>query len=331
MPEALTRPGNAPEPPPAPLPIETVDALCPLCRQRPDEAHAEGPDFDYGTSGDRVWTLRRCSRCGTVLLDPRPSERELQRIYPKNYYAYEFTEKQTVGHRVKTLLDRRAVRSYLRAPRAGPGNILDVGCGDGRLLKIFGSCGIPNDRLFGMELDERAVDRARRQGLQVELGRFEDVAYRPDFFSLAVLQQVIEHVPDPRTFLGRLHRVLAPGGAAVIETPNVASWDHALFRRRYWGGYHIPRHFCLFDRASLTRLLEEEGFEVVEASCLLSPMFWIQSVSHALTERGYPRAVLKVFDPYHPNALALVAFAGLDLFGKLAGWTSNIRVVGIKR
>jgi 2-polyprenyl-3-methyl-5-hydroxy-6-metoxy-1,4-benzoquinol methylase len=313
------------------LPIETVDGICPLCRQRPTEAHAQGPDFDYGISGDRIWTLRRCSGCRVILLDPRPSESELQRIYPKDYYAYEFTEKQTIGHRVKTLLDRRAVRSYLRHPRVHPGNILDVGCGDGRLLRLFGDCGIPARNLYGMELNERAVLRARQQGLQVELGRFEDVTYGPEFFSLAVLQQVIEHVPDPRTFLRRLHRVLAPGGAAVIETPNIASWDHALFRRRYWGGYHIPRHFCLFDSASLARLMEEEGFEVVEARCLLSPMFWIQSVFHAMTEHGFPRVLRKIFDPYHPSVLALFTFAALDLCGKPFGFTSNIRVVGIRR
>jgi len=311
--------------------LETVEAACPLCGKRPTEPHASGPDYDYATSGDRVWTFRRCAACGIVLLDPRPSEKELPRIYPSNYYAYDFTENPSLGHRVKTWLDRRAVRSYLEHARGGPGNVLDVGCGDGRLLRIFGDCGIPAGKLYGMELDERAVERARAQGLQVARGRFEDVPYEDGFFSLAVLQQVIEHVADPRGFVKKLHRVLAPGGAAVIETPNVASWDHAAFRRSYWGGYHIPRHFCLFDRRSLTRLLNEEGFDVVEARCLPSPMFWIQSVHHAMAEHGAPRFLRRVFDPYQPLLPALALFTGLDVLGAPLGVTSNMRVVGVKR
>jgi len=311
--------------------LETVDAACPLCGARPTEPHASGPDYDYATSGNTVWTFRRCATCGIVSLDPRPKDTELPRIYPGNYYAYDFTENPSLGHRVKTLLDRRAVRSYLKHARGGSGNVLDVGCGDGRLLTLFGECGIPAGKLHGMELDQRAVDRARARGLQVVRGRFEDVSYGDGFFSLAVLQQVIEHVPDPRGFVRRLHRVLAPGGAAVIETPNVASWDHAVFRRSYWGGYHIPRHFFLFDRRSLARLLEQEGFDVVEARCLPSPMFWIQSVSHAMAEHGAPRFLRRVFDPYKPLLPALALFTGLDVLGAPFGVTSNMRVVGIRR
>jgi SAM-dependent methyltransferase len=311
--------------------LETVEAACPLCGRRPTELHASGPDYDYATSGDTVWTFRRCAACGIVSLDPRPKETELPRIYPGNYYAYDFTENPSLGHRVKTLLDRRAVRAYLRHVRGGPGNVLDVGCGDGRLLRIFGECGIPPEKLYGMELDQQAVDRARARGLQVVRGRFEDVAYADGFFSLAVLQQVIEHVPDPRGFVRRLHRVLAPGGAAVVETPNVASWDHAVFRKSYWGGYHIPRHFFLFDRPSLSRLLDEEGFDVVEARCLPSPMFWIQSVSHAMAEHGAPGLLRRVFDPYRPLLPALALFTVLDVLGAPFGVTSNMRVVGIRR
>jgi SAM-dependent methyltransferase len=311
--------------------LETVDAVCPLCGQRPSLPHASGPDFDYATSGDRIWTFRSCATCGIVLLDPRPSERELPRIYPGDYYAYDFTEKMSLGHRVKALLDRGAARAYLKRARGGPGNVLDVGCGDGRLLRIFGECGIPDARLYGMELDARAVERARARGLQVSLGRFEDVSYPDGFFSLAVLQQVIEHVPEPRAFLRRLHRLLAPGAAAVIETPNFASWDHALFRKSYWGGYHIPRHFCIFDRRSLSSLLSQEGFEVVEARSLPSPMFWIQSVHHAMSEHRAPSLLRRVFDPYHPLLPALALFTALDLLGAPFGVTSNMRLVGIRR
>ena len=55
--------------------LATVDAACPLCGQRPAEPHASGPDYDYATSGQRIWTFRRCARCGHVgCCDSSPSQ-----------------------------------------------------------------------------------------------------------------------------------------------------------------------------------------------------------------------------------------------------------------
>jgi hypothetical protein len=54
-----------------------------------------------------------------------------------------------------------------------------------------------------------------------------------------------------------LAKLLAPGGILIVETPNTKSWDVKLFRRGYWGGYHIPRHWNLLSAATLKRLATE--------------------------------------------------------------------------
>lgn len=310
--------------------IATVASVCPICRALPTEPHATGTDFEYGTTPDQEWSLLRCAACDVVVLSPRPADSELSTIYPPNYYAYDFTAKRSLGFRVKGLIDRRTVGRYLKY---GPANasILDVGCGDGRLLRMFAARGVPNERLFGMELDEKAVASARSQGLNVSLGRFEDVDYAPGKFGLAIMQQVIEHVVDPADVLSRLHTVLAPDGAVVLETPNTASWDHWMFSSRHWGGYHIPRHFYLFNPASMTRLLEKSGFRVTEVRALASPSFWIQSVHHAAVEGRAARPVVKFFDSHLPSPLALAGFSALDVLGKALKVTSNMRVVAVKR
>lgn len=312
------------------IPLRVVTAVCPICGQEPQLKHASGIDFEYATTGDYEWTLRRCARCEVVCLSPRPADDEIARIYPSNYYAYDFTSTFTLGYRVKSLLDRRSVSSYLRAAVPGK-NILDVGCGDGRLLRIFAEQGVSADALYGVELDAEAVRRARAAGFHVELGRFEDVAYPPGSFGLIVLQQVIEHVPDPRAIVARLRELLVPGGAAVLETPNTASLDHLLFRRRYWGGYHIPRHFYLFNRRSLPRLLDDEGFDVRQVQSLASPNFWIQSVHHAGRERGLPAIWLRLFRPHPPAFPGLALFTAVDAIGKIFHVTSNMRVVAVRR
>src|SRR5262249_737474 len=145
----------------------------------------------------------------------------------------------SIGYRVKDWLDRRSAGAYLAAAPRG-GNVLDVGCGDGRLLRILHAGGVTRERLYGVELDTRAVEAAREPGLRVWPGRLQAADSPEGAFALIVLQQVIEHVPDPRRMIERLRALLVPGGAVVIETPNTRSWDHRLFSKRYWGGYHIP-------------------------------------------------------------------------------------------
>src|SRR5262249_57545619 len=125
--------------------------------------------------------------------------------------------------------------------------------------------------LYGVELDARAVDAARGLGFQVSLGRFEDADLPQGTFALIVLQQVIEHVPDPRRMIERLRALLAAGGAVVIETPNTRSWDHRLFSKRYWGGYHIPRHFHLFNDRSHPALLRLPPLHLTPPRALPTP------------------------------------------------------------
>jgi 2-polyprenyl-3-methyl-5-hydroxy-6-metoxy-1,4-benzoquinol methylase len=310
--------------------LGTHAAACPICAQAPEESHASGPDFEYDTTPGVEWSYLRCSRCDVIMISPCPDEAALGTLYPPNYYAYDFSTKKSLGFRVKELLDRRSVRAYLDV--ALPGRpILDVGCGDGRLLRMFASQGMEPAQLHGMELDPRAVERARAQGLNVKLGRFEDLDYAPRSFGLVVMQQVIEHVIDPRDVLARVHEVLAPGGAVVLETPNTASWDHGLFSRRYWGGYHIPRHLFLFNPKSLSRLLDETGFRVERVRHLASPSFWIQSVHHLLADRGAPSGLVDFFGTQPSNPVTLAAFSALDGFGKLFGITSNMRVIGVRQ
>jgi SAM-dependent methyltransferase len=310
--------------------VACVSSVCPLCGRPPETPYAQGKDFEYGTTGEHEWTFWRCASCRILALSPRPADSELARIYPENYYAYDFSSQKSLGYKVKTMLDRRSAGSYLRYA-AAPGNILDVGCGDGRLLRLFAGFGVPKQRLYGIELSEEAVAATRRQGFQVEVRRLEEAEYPPGSFVLVVLQQVIEHVSDPRATLGQLHRLLAPGGAVVLETPNTASWDHWLFRARHWGGYHIPRHFFLFEKLSLAALLRSCGFEVVETRSLASPMFWIYSLHNWMKERGGPRLLRGLVDPFPPKPPALALFTLLDSIGKLFGWTSNMRVIAVRR
>lgn len=294
---------------------------CPLCGGGGDGPAASGEDFEYATSG-QTFTFVRCAACDLLFLNPRPHADALPAIYPVDYYSFtgEDEPRGVVGF-FRTRWERRKVRDYTRWLAPGPRRVLDVGCGTGRLLSLLRDVGEPSWEYRGIELDERAVETARARGFNAERARVED--YRPDGpFDLILLQQVIEHVADPAALLRTLGSWLAPGGVVVLETPNLGGWDYRLFRERLWGGYHFPRHWVLFSRASLRRLAEAAGLDVVEQCSLMSLSFWSWSVHHWMLSRGWPRALVRLARP--PSLLLLPPSVMVEC---LQRETSNQRLV----
>lgn len=100
--------------------------------------------------------------------------------------------------------------------------ILEIGCGNGSLGKIF-----PN--YVGLEFNETCVATAKAAGIRVlgeclsdhmqqERGRYDVVC----FF------QVLEHVASPRLFLEQAMACLRPGGRLILSVPNDDAFQHTL-------------------------------------------------------------------------------------------------------
>lgn len=315
----------------APEPARTLPAeaaSCLFCPDAPTETLARGRDYEYESSPDR-FELVRCLGCGLVFLQPRPAEAAMSVIYPPHYYAYrEHEAERPFVKRFRDRVERGKVRRYQRLIGSGPAAVVDVGCGDGRLLDILRRFGPRSWRLAGIEIGADAAARAAARGFEVRTGDFESLSIEGwrERFDLALVHHVIEHTRAPRQALRKLAALLVRGGVLSIETPEVAGWDFRLFRRRYWGGYHIPRHFYLFDRHTLSRLLEEEGFEIVSVRSILSPAFWVFSLHNWLADRDWGRGLARFCQPQ--NVLAVGAATAVDAVQLLTrGQTTNLQVL----
>jgi len=151
---------------------------------------------------------------------------------------------------------------------------------------------------------------------------------------------VIEHVPDPVGFTRKVHEILKPAGVFWFETPNIGCLDARLFRHRHWGAYHFPRHWFFFDVASIKRLAELTGFEVVSIDFVPNAIFWFwtfHSMLVSLSPRLRPLAD-RLFPPVEfqrdtmANFLRICFFCGVDVIFKLvSGETSNMAVAFRKR
>jgi SAM-dependent methyltransferase len=210
-------------------------------------------------------------------------------------------------------MDRRKLAGIVRAVGRTPQRYLDVGCGDGRYLRTLARRGVPASGLFGLELDETTVERLREQGFGAYCERVETTERFPDgSLDLVTMFHVIEHVASPAVVVDRLTAMLRPGGVLALETPNIDSLDARLFHDGRWGGYHIPRHWHLFNPETLRKLLEERGLEVQTVRYQTGHSFWMYSLHHALRYKERPRPGLaKLFDPLS-STVPLIAFTGFD-------------------
>ena len=308
--------------------LALVDTACVVCGGSDAAPEAAGPDFEHHTVPGEFHFVR-CRACGHLYLNPRPAPGEVAATYPADYYAYT-NDAPGIAHRLRRLREARKVSLYRRAIGEGRRRVLDLGCGNGRLLAMLREHGGPSWELEGIDFSEEAVRRCREKGFRAEATRIEDFESADGAFDAVITMQLLEHLDDPRAALARVAALLRPGGVLVLETPNVGGLDYRLFRGRYWGMYHFPRHWNLFSTAALTRLLEDAGFAVERTEYLLSTSSWILSLHHLLLDRGWPERLVRFF--HFQNTLLLPLVAWVDLARLAFGLeTSDQRVIARKR
>lgn len=320
---------HSPMPESAPFISTEAVKACPVCLVADCRAIATGHDYEYETCKN-VWTMWQCSRCAHAWLNPRPTLKELATIYPQHYYSYDYEKKiNRIAVSGKAQLDRRKLAGLIRYLRAVPQRYLDVGCGTGRFLRMANQLGIPKPSIAGIELEESALASLRAEGFNVECAGVEDSKLTMEQrFDLITMFHVIEHVADPGDVVNRLAHALTDGGILAIETPNLDSLDARIFRARWWGGYHFPRHWHIFTLASLTQLLEKAGLEVIATRYQTGHSFWLFSLHHAF-RYGKLRSN-RIAEAVHPlrSLPALILATAFDLVRCWLGFkTSSMMVI----
>lgn len=181
------------------------------------------------TSDCRPWpaggTLGVCGRCGTVQTGVDPLwEAEVGRIYADyEIYHQSAGAEQGVFDAASGIMAARSERLLSRLwtelTLPAQGRLLDVGCGNGALLRGCHTVA-PGWELVGTELSDqhRAAVAALPGVTNFHSGPAAEV---PGTFDLVTMSHVLEHIPSPVAFLRSLRPRLAPGGLLVVEVPDL--------------------------------------------------------------------------------------------------------------
>ena len=177
----------------------------------------------------------------------------------------------------------------LRQPRPFEGlRLLDIGCGGGLLSEPMARLGAS---VVGADAAERNIPVARihaeQSGLSIDYRHMaaEDLVAQGERFDVVLNMEVVEHVPDPLTFLTACRDLLKPGGLMICSTlnRNAKSFGMAIVGAEWvlrWlpKGTHDWSKFITPDE--LYDLLRRAGLEPVDRKGMVfNPLGWSWSLS----------------------------------------------------
>lgn len=304
--------------------LNLVHVQCCICEIEDAELVGVGKDFEYNSSAD-TFSAMRCRSCRLIYLNPRPNISEFEKIYPSNYHAFDFSKKEFgIVYKIRSRLEAKRLLSCCKDLPANA-RILDVGCGDGFHLNLLRQYGKKSWSLEGIDMDKRAVDMAKKSGLTVHRGSIESIDLPQNSYDLAFMIQTIEHLEKPVEVLQGIRKFLKPGGKLLIVTDNTSSLDFKFSKKSYWGGYHFPRHWNLFNRNSLTQLAEKAGFEVAILGTQVSPVNWVYTIHNWLVGHRAPQWAIDRFTL--KSAVSLSVFTLLDIVLQKSGNGALLRAI----
>jgi len=276
-------------------------------------------DLEYRVEGK--FSFYGCLVCNLLVLLPIPSIEDLKNAYPDDYHGFHTSAAGVISHLYRFVYFFR-LYEYRRLI-SEKGNILDVGCADAYYFDLLKKR-YPRINPYGIEFKDEIAEKGRKKGRNIFTGTIDDFVSEIKF-DLIIMNNLIEHVPDPREELEKARALLKAGGYIIIETPNIDSWDYAL-TKRFWGGLHVPRHTYVFSTSALNYLICMAGFEVIKINFLLNTDHWALSVQNYLQSTGVFRVKLKNGRTWYYKYL-LFLFLPLNILQFVFKKTGSIQMV----
>jgi len=241
-------------------------------------------------SSNETFHIVRCKNCSLVYLNPRPEEEAILAFYPEDYHCRCFSPEELDEQQLFGLPWRDAIeRKYAPLLRLrSSGRVLDVGCGDGFLLKYLQEKGWDGT---GIEPGNSTCAR-EILGLDVVQGSLDAADFPARSFDVITLSHVLEHLHDPLATLQRVRHLLRDDGLVHIEVPNFDCLEARLFDGA-WIGIAAPLHLYHFTPSTLRTAAERVELDIVESG-FVSPSpnqcaSFSESLRFFLADRGWYR------------------------------------------
>jgi ubiquinone/menaquinone biosynthesis C-methylase UbiE len=169
---------------------------------------------DSNNLKERVRAFWQANPCGTKFADAPPGTRRFFELVEEHRYQKEWHIPEAAGF---------ASAQGLK--------VLEIGCGLGTDGAQFAAAGAD---YTGVDLTDAAIELAQRRFELFDLqGKFhtadaEKLEFTDDAFDLVYSHGVLHHTPDIERAVGEIHRVLKPGGRAMVMLYHRDSYNYRI-------------------------------------------------------------------------------------------------------
>jgi len=228
---------------------------------------------------DDCFKYMECAECGCLQLIDIPEN--MSKYYPDNYYSFEQNKASGIKKFLFGLIDKANIHKYKKSggimglllctlfpeilspiepcDNVFDKKILDVGCGNGILLKKLASTGFTN--LFGVDLfieKDIVLNLPNQKEIKILKGTLFDIQ---ETFDIIMLNHSFEHMQEQEEILLRISDVLNETGTCIIKIPTTSSYAWKTYREN-WFGLDAPRHLYLHSINSINRLCQKCGLKI---------------------------------------------------------------------
>ena len=234
-----------------------VDTACPACGGK-GESH-------YSVNG---FKHRICRDCMTMWCSPRPTENLIE-----DYYSYSEATKYWTELLLQTNSDRQNLQHQLRVDdivkkikkHRNKESLLplavDMGAGSGAFASLLEKSNYFG-RVIAVDFDHDCCQFCNHLGLETKQGSVEVLEDKS--INIITMNDLIEHLFDPREFLLKCRKKLTDNGYLFIACPNGQGFDFQIMKEKTVN-ITPPEHLNYFNPYSISLLLESVGFNIISA------------------------------------------------------------------
>lgn len=235
---------------------------CSICSNKLNPKILKVKEMMFNTG--KIYNYFQCNSCECLQI--LPPETDPNFLYPTSYYSFNSYNVGKIIAKIKKMVIKYSVAKALGEPTTfaqlllanesrtygahalkgfvkKTNSILDIGCGDGSLIKAMSSLGFKNllgiDPYLNEDIVEDKYSLLKKNLLELE-GEFDFI----------MLHHSFEHMHNPKEIIGHINRLLKKDGTCLIRIPVADSFAFKFYKAN-WVQLDAPRHIFLHTNKSM--------------------------------------------------------------------------------